>query len=581
MYRDLGYNMEIIEFTEFCKSRKTINIVITSKGNLKINGIKITSDFPHDLRILEITSIEPTFICKLSFELGNTEYIIKNGRTMYSQIEKIIKTHYDIATEYSALLLKCFNQYFIEALKQIKSNIYNIKTLGWRNNTYLWKFNLKFGTELFDSTSLIPDSSKLDYFTNTVLSSETISTIFSYSICSISKYFQKEFLSIPSSNKDYDSFTDMRNKLNYPISLCITGKASKTYTKKDIANILCNFFINPQEKYSIKQVSQYPHFHIKNFETIFPKIVSFSDCPIIITPSANAASISSSSPMVKTIEKLQQERKLKFFPVYISDTYISRDYVINCNISTIDSNYIKWLKDNVHFIKSLFNNLLNYLIRLQERYPTDAEVLKKITHDNIIEVESIFNSEIYNTELSLCYTDLLSAFYLFCDYLSYELHLDIERVNILRERVKSAFCKAATDIEYTQYSSQATSYSDYNSKIYSEFIDFIKLAVNNKNTLKSSLSDKYDKDIDQFIYNCPNDCIYLDYEIFLSIFPLYLSNHGITHFTKSKISSLFCTCKKPLIERPQRSDGTIRELYWVKKGRKMLKLTNELLKKIC
>ena len=581
MYKDLDYDMEIIEFTEFCKSCKTLNIVVTSKGNLKINGNKITSDFPYDLRLLEITSIEPTFICKLSFELGDTEYIIKNGRTMYSQIKKIIKAHYDIAAENSALLLKCFNQYFIEALRQIKSEIYSIKTLGWTNNTYLCGFNLKHGTELFDSKPLILDSRELDYFTNTVLSSDTISTIFSYSICSISKYFHKEFLSIPSSDKDCDYFADIRNKLNYPISLCITGKASKTYTKKDIANILCNFFINPQEKYSVKQVSQYPHFHIKNFETIFPKIVSFSDCPIIITPSANAASISSSSPMVKTIEKLQKERKLKFFPVYISDTCISRDYVINCNISTIDSNYIKWLKDNVKFIKSLFNNLVNYLIRLHKGYPTDAEILKKITYHNIVEVESIFDYEIYNTELSLCYTDLLTAFYLFCDYLSYELHLDIERVSTLRERVKLAFCKAATDIEYTQYSSQATPQSDYSSRIYSEFVDFTKLAVNNKNTLKSSFSAKYDKDIDQLIYTCPNDCIYLDYEIFLSIFPLYLSNHGITHFTKSKISSLFCTCKKPLIERPQRSDGTSRELYWVKKNRKMLKLTDELLKKIC
>lgn len=575
MYKRLENNLDLLEFTKFCDSINSKNITLTSKGKLKINGNKITTEYPEDLELIEITSIETSLLCKVKFCLGSQYYTISNSKSIATQVETIITKHkYNITEQESSLLSKLYCKYFTELFSIIRSSVCRCKSVGWSENYYLRGRYLDNDNQLIKLQKAKLETNKLDYFINNILSSATLCTIISYSICSISKYYQKD--EYPNSYSDNDSFYC---SYSHPISLCITGKANKLYKKKELANILCNIFKNPDDKYSIRQVSSFPHFRLRSFNTVFHQIALIGDCPIIITPTANSPSISSTSPIIKRIEKLQQERKLKFFPVYISEHIISRDYTINCNINDIDSSYIEWLVINKDFIDSLYSNLLDFLVKISDKEPTNAEIYKKITYDNLCKVNTLFDDDTYNTELSLCYSDLLTAFYLFCDYLKHELKIDDNRTIELFTRTKSMFCKAATDIEYTSFTADTCIEPDYSKMIYLQFIEFTKLAVHDSNMLKVNIPTKYYNNLDHLIYQY-DDCTYLDYNTFISIFPRYLNNHGISNFTKSKISSLFCTCPNPLIERPCRGDGTIRELYWIKKGKKLLKLTNYLLNKI-
>jgi len=130
--------------------------------------------------------------------------------------------------------------------------------------------------------------------------------------------------------KNYDLWlSDVENRDALFFSVCLYGK--DTDKAKVIANILCNVFNPPQKSWT--NISTKHHISATSLKTTVVKLKKYSSVPIIVTSKTNH--MMKSSKIVKELYRNREAMKLFVYPVYINDTPINVDEIVNFNVDSV------------------------------------------------------------------------------------------------------------------------------------------------------------------------------------------------------------------------------------------------------
>ncbi len=273
---------------------------------------------------------------------------------------EVIKSTYK--KEYKARILKLYKEYF---QKYISDYIEKYPTIlakcGWfqisgkkefLSITHTEDFYPDFVNDLFDNkvtkSNLLntiflklgkeyteKNSFNIKNLFEFTISDPCILTAFAYSIHAISwNYVHSYFRNLP-------------KEIDHVFSLCIYGKDPAL--SKELVNLLLNFFtINPIKWRTIEQ-----KYHISTTSVSkkgIDNLVFYKSIPIIITSKNNHFTKTSS-----IIRKIDENTKINIYPVYISDSPIMADEILNC---CSDSLLSKFEKINIEMLREQFIALL-------------------------------------------------------------------------------------------------------------------------------------------------------------------------------------------------------------------------------
>lgn len=302
---------------------------------------------------------------------------------------EVIKSTYK--EEYKARILKLYKEYF---QKSISDYIERYPTIlakcGWfhilggkkfLSITYTEDFYPDFVNDVFDNKIANPsllntifsnlykeytekNSSNMENLFEFIISDPCILTAFAYSIHAISwNYIHSYSITFP-------------EEIHYVFSLCIYGK--NPFLSKKLANLLLNFFTVKPNKWIIIERK----YHISTTSVSkksIDNLVFYKSIPIIITSKNNHFTKTSS-----IIRKIDENTKINIYPVYISDSPIMADEILNC---CSDSLLSKFEKINIEMLReqfiALLYNYVNYLSNISKvKY---SSFIKLYNDEDIIE----------------------------------------------------------------------------------------------------------------------------------------------------------------------------------------------------
>ena len=373
-----------------------------------------TSDTEHD------DFIEKTLPITISFNGG----IFFDSSALSDDLKTIIKDKH-----YAPRIQSIYQNYFRNCMKRwLHSNPGLLFQCGWFNET-LNELSFKSITYR-DSEAINAPYSQIDslIFNNLVSGYSNISPdnyCTQYDLPNFFDFLQNKhalFLfacTIHSLLLDY-SYTYTWNNPYIPntdsaiFSLCIYGK--EISHTKTIANLLLNVFDIPKESWSV--ISR--EIHISASSVTSNKVDAlrmYSDVPVIFTTKKNR--FYKSSGIIKKIQNKRQQEKLHIFPVYISETPIIADEIINCCVDDISTDFdLDKLHSNMCFVLYLFIHYLSDIYRTKntqtfEEYRTVKQMIsqtidqlhKTLTPDNFIHLtENKLPEILLKSSLeSLCY----------------------------------------------------------------------------------------------------------------------------------------------------------------------------------
>lgn len=158
-----------------------------------------------------------------------------------------------------------------------------------------------------------------------LFSNPTLIGIFAYTIHALIWDYGCEY-----EKKNYDLWlSNVENRDALFFSACLYGK--DTDKTKVIANILCNVFNSPQNSWSY--ISTKHHISATSLKTTVDKLKRYSSVPIIVTSKSNH--MMKSSKIVKELYRHREAMKLFVYPVYINDTPINVDEIVNFNMDSV------------------------------------------------------------------------------------------------------------------------------------------------------------------------------------------------------------------------------------------------------
>lgn len=126
---------------------------------------------------------------------------------------------------------------------------------------------------------------------------------------------------------DYPFWED-KNVLFF--SICIHGKDIDK--AKLIANLFCNLFNAPKDRWT--KISLLHHISATSLKAKVEKLRKYSSVPIIITSKTNH--ITKSAKILKDLHHNRENMQLFIYPVYINDTSINVDEIVNCDIDGVN-----------------------------------------------------------------------------------------------------------------------------------------------------------------------------------------------------------------------------------------------------
>lgn len=196
-------------------------------------------------------------------------------------------------------------------------------------------------------------------------------------------------------------------------SLCIHGKEI-SHVKK-VANLLLNVFDISKEHWTV--ISR--KIHKSASSIISSKIDSlrmYSDVPILFTTRTNR--FYKSSGIIKKIHTKRQQGYLHIFPVYISETPIIADEIINCCVDDISTDFdLDELHSNMCFFLYFFINILSEIYRTKDTYTSkDYQTIMQMTNQLIEHLHTSLTPDnfIQLTEKKLPEILLMSSLKSFC-----------------------------------------------------------------------------------------------------------------------------------------------------------------------
>lgn len=492
-------------------------------------------------------------ICEPLLEGEKRSYIMLDSkRSFVDQLEK----KYPFPQIHNALLL-ILGLYFERVCEYRTEHLVKNVITGWKNSTY---------KRIFLNSSLEEDEEgnqrmymfKLEEETYDSLTEESVGNIlqmlkksveltfiFAYGLLAVTLNAEKEY---PERNKEIQSLWKGTATFRevVPFQLCICGTNRYGILKKDIAVIFLDYAKKMSDSFQ-RSYNQIPHLPLKRINNNIHRICLYKDCPIIMYPSSNAATISSSAAVLNKIKRLIAQGIIKGFPVLISEKRVMDDYIINIDISDITPftdgkrKKLKTLPDGKSKlsdedlsvqVESIVYHYINYiedLLFCDSKTPPEKLEAKRhfyrVPFDNYSE---IFSDERYNLPLAKMYRDLLTALNGFSYYIKrkYPNFRDI-----MDEILKQAICVAKEDaldceIKEMQKVSGKSSVKRINKKdIAEEFFNIVLKILEDENA--------YQAQDDEFLL--------LDYKMFQRYY------RGANHKT------FLSNCKKiGIIETPIR-----------------------------
>lgn len=201
----------------------------------------------------------------------------------------------------------------------------------------------------------------------------------------------------------------VENKDALFFSICLCGK--DTDKAKVIANILCNVFNPPKNSWT--NISIEHHISATSLKTTVDKLKKYSSVPIIITSKNNH--LMKSSKIVKELYRDREDMKLFVYPVYINDTPINVDEIVNFNVDNVLLPFSvkdKEMAGRLH--EQMEVMLLAFIWHLKDKSMTSESSLR-IEFKNLLDARKDFEEDWVEKNLPIFL--LYAALKFFCDFI--------------------------------------------------------------------------------------------------------------------------------------------------------------------
>lgn len=438
-------------------------IIIPREKEYKINKIYL----PEFIVIPQYNGIKFHYKikCESLLEDEKRSYIILDSKSLFYL--QLAKKYSEVHIYILIILGKYFRRLCGYRTKHLEENIIT----GWRNSTYrriflnasseedeegnqrMYMFKLK--EETYDSLT----EKAVGNILQILEKSTELTFIFAYGLLAVTINAEKEY---PERNKEIQSLWKGTATFRevVPFQLCICGTNRYGILKKDIAVIFLDYAKKMSDSFQ-RSYNQIPHLPLKRINNNIDRICLYKDCPIIMYPSSNAATISSSAAVLNKIKRLIAQGIIKGFPVLISEKRVMDDYILNIDISDITlftDGKRKKLKDlpdgksklsdedlSVQ-VESIVYHYINYIEDLlfcdSETTSEKLEAKRHFYRDPFDNYSEIFSDERYNLPLAKMYRDLLTAL----DGFSYYIKKKYSNFrDIMDEILEQAICVAEED----------------------------------------------------------------------------------------------------------------------------------------
>lgn len=163
-------------------------------------------------------------------------------------------------------------------------------------------------------------------------------------------------------------------------SLCIHGKDISHV--KTVGNLLLNVFDIQKRYWSV--ISRKIHISASSISANkVDALRMYSDVPIIFTTRKNR--FYKSSGIIKKVHDKRKQGNLRIFPVYISNTPVIADEVINCCVDDIPTDFdLNELHSNMCFVLYLFIRCLSDIYRTKSLHTVEEyKTVEKMTSQTI------------------------------------------------------------------------------------------------------------------------------------------------------------------------------------------------------
>ncbi len=391
-----------------------------------------------------------------------------------------------------------------------------------------------------------------------------LALVFAYGLHSVSKFRFESFESLTAvwNTPEYED-------LDRPFSLCLYGSlTSKTeHTKKQIAAALLDY-IKPAGYENKFNCRHKPHFSIQYIDRQLKNLLLLGDIPVIITPSGNSKSISTNSKGAKDIEHLQHQGFLKSYPVFISDTAMKRDSILNIDISGISGIDIREITRQVHTL------VFGFIHYLEEKPDNTWGMDKNVTSRTRFgipylrqldrEAASHFCEEDSNPYLLSYCKDLLTALERFKCFIEEKHNESLKIMDSIIKQAAVLLHDMALDSEKASLLKQSTKGKNLPSPNTYADIFFSTLKEQHKRK-----PDSIQKSDDDYL---------VDFDSFCELLPEILTRYAQPLLSYKQVLSQCREMEPPLIKPHYRNKALkiYRELYFKKKEQKVILVPAEI-----
>lgn len=408
---------------DFCDTDKKYQkkYKLTKKDTIKLKD-------SHNVRT---SSIPVPYIedCKLVFSNRKIYYLIKysldgNIHTLDTRLPiqpQLLRLKYFKLDPNNELLI-FLTEYFTYVVVTLTNDFSSSIEYGWRkensetkNYLYLNKYTDFYAKQTVDDSTLYD-------FLNCLIQYPNLAIVFAYGLYSISLH---RFIY-------YDKLKDLQNcedDIILPLfSLCLYGKIerNKELTLKQIASIFLDYARLETSSKDNFNCCHNPHLSVHNLDMKMNSLCSLADIPLIIYGSGNKAILKSNNPIITQMQNLQETFVVKTFPVYISQSPIYRDCILNINCSNITDIDKTTTKATVHWLLGEYISFLEELPCCNAN-PMDPSFGSYHSMHHIIpdEEDTFKNEELFNPYLREYCQQLLIALKRFKCFI-HEKHLSFE-----------------------------------------------------------------------------------------------------------------------------------------------------------
>ena len=231
-------------------------------------------------------------------------------------------------------------------------------------------------------------------------------------------------------------------------SICIYG--NEFVKAKAIANVLSNLFDNPKKDW--KNIPKTPHFSATSVVDRIGSLKRYSSVPVIVTSKTNH--IIKSAKVLKELYIKRRTGKLFLFPVYINDTAINVDEMLNIGIDNIKLPFALNDKEAIwkmhHGALELLYYFLLFLckldiqsqVELREREAVWTNIRRNVDGDKFMAMKELNLSE---EEDAVWLNDNLPTFLLYVALYDFGLFLNYIGYQEQAVKLKKLYRKAFID----------------------------------------------------------------------------------------------------------------------------------------